>query len=83
MRFCKLGFVFFILHVGTVFLVFKQDYEGSWGGFFLFILDMPASLLILLPLHWNQWIFFGIFGSLWWYGIGFLISIIKRKKITD
>ena len=63
--------------------ILQQDYEGSWGGFFLFILDFPVSLLMLLPINWNKWMLFGVIGSLWWYAVGALITNIVRKKITD
>jgi hypothetical protein len=81
-RINKLGFVLLVVHLGVVFWVYKQGFEGSWGGFFLFVLDFPVSLLSFLPSGWNQWLFFGFVGSLWWYAIGVIITtMLKRNAV--
>ena len=79
----KLGLLFIVIHTTIVFLIVGENYEGSWGGFFLFILDFPVSLLMLIPIDWNRWMLFGVIGSLWWYLVGVIITIAVRKKITD
>ena len=78
----KLGLIFFVIHTVIVYSIIGKHYEGSWGGFFLFILDFPISLLMLIPINWNKWVLFGVIGALWWYLIGVIITIAVRKKIT-
>lgn len=81
LNFSKLGLALFVAHVGVVFWVCRQHFEGGWGGFFLFLLDFPVSLFIFLPVGWNQWLFFGVIGSFWWYAIGLLITAgLKRLQ---
>lgn len=70
----KAGSVLFLLHICFVMYVYVQDYEGSWGGFLLFIIDLPVSLIAFIPIGLNQWLFFGVVGSFWWYIIGCLIE---------
>ncbi len=78
----KLGVVLLVFHAAIVFIILGQKFEGSWGGFVLFVIDFPISLLLmLLPFKWDQWVLFGIFGSLWWYILGVLITAIMRKKM--
>jgi hypothetical protein len=79
-RFNALSLILAAAHLAAVIAVYSQHFEGSWGGFFLYVLDFPVSLLALLPLGWNQWFFFGVIGSLWWYVIGGLILRLIKKK---
>jgi hypothetical protein len=75
-----LSLILFAANLAAVVAIYQTHFEGSWGGFFLFVLDFPASLLALLPVGWNPWLFFGVIGSLWWYLIGAVIfRWIKRK----
>lgn len=69
-----------VLNLLIVAYVYSQHYEGSWGGFVLFCLDFPISLLSFVPLGWNQWMFFSVIGPLWWYLIGVLISTGIRNR---
>ena len=76
----KLSWLLATAHAAVVFGVYRQHFEGSWGGFVLYLLDFPVSLLSFLPVGWNQWFFFGVIGSLWWYAIGIIIlRLVKRK----
>ncbi len=68
-----LGLALAVLHCVVVFYIKNQSFEGSWGGFFLFLIDFPVSLLSFVPIGLNGWLFFYVFGSIWWYGIGFFI----------
>ena len=77
--FNKLSLVLLLVHLVIVFVVYRQHFEGSWGGFFLFLIDFPVSLLSFLPIGWNQWFFFGVIGSIWWYLIGILILYFVKK----
>lgn len=79
----KLGLLFIVIHTAIVILIVGENFEGSWGGFFLFILDFPVSLLMLIPIDWNRWMLFGVIGALWWYLVGVVITIAVRKKIAD
>jgi hypothetical protein len=72
--FNKLSWILSALHLAAVLAVYQQHFEGSWGGFLLFLLDLPVSLLSFLPIGWNQWFFFGVIGSLWWFAIGIMIG---------
>ena len=76
------GICFLITHLLTVLTIWKMNFEGSWGGFFLFVIDFPISLIVLLPVGWNHWLFFGVVGSLWWYLIGMLLqrAVARRKR---
>jgi hypothetical protein len=76
----KLSWILFATHLALVFGILEQHFEGSWGGFLLFLLDFPVSLLSFLPVGWASWFFFGVIGSLWWYVIGIVaVRSIKRK----
>lgn len=78
----KSGWVLAAVHLAVVLGVYKQHFEGSWGGFVLFLLDFPVSLLSFLPIGWNQWIFFGVIGSLWWFAIGIIIRRYAGHRRT-
>lgn len=75
-----LSFVLLVVHLGVVYWVYKENFEGSWGGFLLFVIDFPISLLGFIPV-WNEWFFFSVVGSLWWYWIGTVISSLIAKII--
>lgn len=77
--FNKFSLILAASHAAIVFGVYRQQFEGSWGGFFLFLIDFPVSLLSFLPVGWNQWFFFGVLGSLWWYVIGLIIVRLAKR----
>lgn len=61
--------------------------EGSWAWFVIFLIDFPFSILLLkISDLTTMFISFGILGSLWWYLISLVVSImiwrifIKQKK---
>jgi hypothetical protein len=78
-----LGLGFALANLLLTFFVWQSRFEGSWGGFLLFILNFPVSMLSFIPLGWNQWAFFLIFGPIWWYSIGFVAERIwvSRRKL--
>jgi hypothetical protein len=59
--------------------------EGSWNWFIPFMIDFPASIL-LLPLqgHVSNLVSFGVFGSAWWFLIVWGISriVTRRSRAT-
>jgi hypothetical protein len=75
--FNKLSFTLFCGHLIIVFAVYMQKFEGSWGGFFYF--DFPISMISFLPIGWNQWFFFGLIGSVWWYFLGIIFLRLFKK----
>ena len=78
----SLGIVLAFLHLLLVGFVYSRDYEGSWGGMILLVADLPVSLLLALPIPMNQWLFFGIVGTVWWYWLGTLFAKLTRKRIA-
>jgi len=64
------GLLLLIIHTFMVWWIYQQQYEGSWGGFLVFVIDIPASFLFFLPISINQWLLFAIVGGIWWYLIG-------------
>jgi hypothetical protein len=64
-------------HVILFFAIMSRHYEGSWGGFLIFLVDFPGSIL---PLLLSNALGIGnlhpllVFGTVWWFCIGILIS---------
>lgn len=60
----------------------SQHYEGSWGGFFVFLINLPISLVPLVLgnlLGFNQVPFIICAGIAQWYFVGWFIELaIKR-----
>jgi hypothetical protein len=72
-----------LAHVLSVFLVFIQHYEGSWGGVFFVIPDFPVIVLLgfcrpLLSFE-GYWLALAIFGTLWWFFLGTLLARLLKK----
>lgn len=66
-----------LLHVIVYFVVMAQHYEGSWSGFLIFLIDLPASLLILslsnaFSIRTDIPLLIG--GTAWWFCLGLLIG---------
>jgi hypothetical protein len=75
-RISPVGLVFLALHTVALSVIASQSFEGSWGGFFIYILDMPVSF-IYLPLvnsQQEQWLVSALVGGAWWYVIGIVLG---------
>ncbi len=62
--------------------VLSQPSEGSWGGFAVFVLNLPLSLVPLLLgyiLGFNQVPLMIASGMIQWYFVGWLIEIAIRR----
>ena len=71
----KVGYVLLALHVLVVYGIYAQHFEGSWGGFVLFLIDLPISLLsFFIEDRTAQWTFFYVVGSIWWYVVGSIVE---------
>ena len=81
-----IGALLALIHFALAVLASTQQYEGSWGYVFFAIPDLPIMLLIgginhLLNLN-SAWPLVIIFGSLWWYFLGWLFEwALKRKRL--
>lgn len=70
-----IGTIFFVAHAVIVLVIMGSNIEGSWGGFFVMVMDLPISLLYMPFLRIiNQWPIYIIVGGAWWYFIGILIG---------
>ena len=69
-----------IANLCLTFFVWSREFEGSWGGFLLFIFNFPVSMLSLIPVGWNPWVFFSIVGPLWWYAVGAITERIWLRR---
>ena len=74
----RIGVSAFLAHALVAGIVWAQHFEGSWGGFLLFIFDFPASLLFFLPGIGGSWIAMIFIGGVWWY----LVVVGIRKLIA-
>jgi hypothetical protein len=75
-RISPVGSAFLALHTVALGAMASQSFEGSWGGFFIYILDMPVSL-IYLPLvgsQLEQWVVSALVGGAWWYVLGMVLG---------
>jgi hypothetical protein len=65
-------------HIWACFDSFRFDANG-WTGFGIFLVDLPISLLLLKltnALSANVLIVFLIGGTVWWFCLGVLISLL-------
>lgn len=64
--------------------VLSQQYEGSWGGFLLFLIALPISLTVLFLgnlFGFNLVPFIICAGVIQWYLVGWFIErAVKRSK---
>ena len=61
-----------------------QRHEGSWGGFLVYVLDLPVSLLYL-PMassQSQQWAASAILGGAWWCVIGVLLGRVAVWAVS-
>ena len=58
-------------------IVISRHFEGSWGGFFIFLANFPASVAITMlanVLGIHSIFFLVVLGTAWWFLLGILIS---------
>jgi len=69
------GFCFAIGYLFVCFVISGFQFEGSWGGFFCFLLALPFSILSMAILKYigGSFILFLILNAIWWY---FLVKLI-------
>jgi hypothetical protein len=85
-RLSRFGTVLCIAYVATFLAVSLQEFEGSWGGFVLYVISMPLSTLILpaastlglSSLAVNA--AFLVAGVAWWYGVGYAAERLVSKR---
>jgi hypothetical protein len=72
--------------------VMNRHFEGSWGGFFIFLVDFPASLPALLVsnvLRIRTDYVLLVLGTAWWFllGIGFSIVLTwlstRARRVSE
>lgn len=73
------GVTLFMAHTLFVLFVHSQRYEGSWGGFLIFVVDFPFSLVYLVPVGLDQWFMTTVFGGAWWYFLGTFGASVARN----
>src|SRR6185437_12928489 len=60
--------------------------EGSWGGFTVFLLGLPASAISLLINYFipkiSPLITYGLIGSVWWFFLGYYVTGLFRTEHT-
>ena len=59
-----------VLHLCLVVAIATEllEFEGSWGWFLVFLIDLPFSiLLVFLQNVVSPLLVFGVLGTLWWY----------------
>lgn len=79
------GKAFAVAHVIFYVAVLSQHYEGSWGGFLIFIVDFPVSFLLLTPLPVSTDVAMFIMliaGTIWWFFIGVLLAPLVQDIVT-
>jgi hypothetical protein len=73
-------FVLPALHLCFCLFIQFSDFEGSWGWFLAFLVDFPFSVL-LFP--WGKYfsalVCFGVFGTLWWLLLSWLLMRLMRS----
>jgi hypothetical protein len=65
-----LVFILPVLHLCLVVAIATEllEFEGSWGWFLVYLIDLPFSILLLFLGHYaGPEILFGVLGTLWWY----------------
>jgi hypothetical protein len=69
------GFGFSALYLLACFIIWILQFEGSWGGFFCFLLAIPFSFLSIVISNYfgGSFIFFLILNAIWWYFLGWLL----------
>lgn len=73
-----IGLILGVIHLVVAAWLFRQPFEGSWGYLPLVVPDFPVTLILvlladILESNWT-WGGFIVFGSVWWYFVGFLLG---------
>jgi hypothetical protein len=63
-----------IIHCAAVVWLIGQTVEGSWGGFSVFLLSFPVSIVSLLLPASAQLAANVAIGTLWWFAIGYFVT---------
>jgi hypothetical protein len=68
-------------HICFYFYDVSQNSDGGWGGFLVFVVDMPISLLLAklsgtLSLNLRMVLLVG--GTVWWFCLGILFTMLIR-----
>jgi hypothetical protein len=85
-RLSRFGAVLCVAYIATFLAVSLQEFEGSWGGFLLYVISMPLSTLILpaasalglSSLAVN--VAFLVVGVAWWYGVGYAAERLVSRR---
>lgn len=75
----SLVFILPLLHLCLVVVIASDvmQFEGSWGWFLVYLVDLPFSILLLfLGPYVGPEILFGVLGTLWWYFLSVWASLL-------
>jgi len=63
------------VHLFGALVAYQMPSEGSWRWFPLFLADYPFSVVLaeLLP-SLTPLLAYGLFGSLWWFFLGYVVT---------
>ena len=74
-------------HAVAIIVISQTPSEGSWQWFPAFVIDFPVSLiwLFLLQSSMSPLMFFGLFGSAWWFYVAFWFTrpILRPSRHGD
>ena len=77
-----LGVALSSLNLAMVMAILRHGFEGSWGGFYVFLINLPISIPVLFIGHVVQpafpW-FAVLVGAIWWYVVGWWIENLIRR----
>lgn len=77
------GLMLACLHLVLCYWVFSSATEGSWGGFIVYLFDLPISIpltLVAQRLGGDGALIVG--GTLWWFCVGVVLSKGVRFLIS-
>ena len=86
LRISRVGVVLCTIYFVAFLAIALSRFEGSWGGFLLFVLSLPLSALILpaagaLNVSSSAVnLAFLITGVAWWYGVGYALERLVSKR---
>lgn len=78
------GAAMLVLHTLALGGIAWQRHEGSWGGFLVYVLDLPVSLLYfpMASSQSQQWAASAILGGAWWCVIGVLLGRVAVWAVS-